>query len=1205
MPNKKNKGNDSASTVGDFPIVGIGASAGGLDAFKLLLKAIPRKSGMAYILVQHLSPSHESILPEILSKISKTPVIEIKDNTPIEPDVIYVVPANKVLTVTDRKLQLTPRDDEQSNHPIDIFFMSLAAVHQSLTIGIVLSGSGSDGSLGLKAIKENGGITLAQDVDSASYQGMPQSAIATGMVDFVLPPGKIPEQLLKIRNSYSTSLSDTEEVMNKEEENTFRQILSILREYSGVDFSYYKQPTIRRRIARRMMIRKVEKLDAYLKYLRTHKEEQNNLYQDVLIPVTSFFRDPEFSQTITGTVLPALFKNKPAGEPFRLWIAGCSTGEEVYSLAICLHEFLGDQFSTHRIQIFGTDISENAISQARTGQYSKGITANVSHQRLREYFIKTEAGYQVNKLVRDVCVFAVHNFLKDPPFSNMDIISCRNVLIYMNSYLQNKSFSVFHYALKEKGLLVLGKSETPGTNSVYFSPIARGEKIYTRKAVRGRFTPIAGDRYTDQAGISEGKIPSLTTSEEDFRRKAENILLSRYTPPAVIINEEMDIVHVHGSLASFLEPSPGKPTFNLLKMAREGLGFELRNALHKAKENNAAVIKEHLPVRDNGKKFTVTIEVIPFTDTVERHYMVLFHKTSIVPEESSATIENSSPHQVKLRDALKQIKQLEKELAQVREDMRTISEEQEAANEELQSANEELLSSSEELQSLNEELETSKEELQSSNEELTVVNQELNDKQDQLNESLHYTESIIATIREPLVILDKAMRVKSANASFYAKFQLTTEQTVGKFFYELQNHQWDVDILRSQLEKVLPARTEMKDLEITVHFPHLGERTMLMNAKQVMSKDAVKLVLLAIEDVTEIRNKERQLQASETKFKQLAETTPLMVWTASPEGKRTYSNAFILQYTGRKFESLLEDGWHTYISPIDLEKMVKQWRYAISGDEDSIIEYRIRRNDGKFQWHRSIAVPQKDQNGKVIGWVGVNIDIEDEISAAQRKDDFINIASHELRTPLTSLKGYVQLMQQEFRSVNDQASLQMTDKVYHHVDKLTSMINVLFNVAKVNEGQLQLRKTEFELDTLITEVGEMMQQNFSKHRVQLELNAHKAITADRDKIEQVLTNLIANAIKFSPQADRVVVTSTTSGATVTFCVRDFGMGINADMQSRIFNRYFRVENKKVQNLPGLGLGLFIVSEIVKLHGGMVSVTSEINQGAVFCVTLPL
>ncbi len=870
---KSNKDKVKILSSNLFPVVGVGASAGGLDAFKQLLKAVPENSGMAYILVQHLDPAHDSILAEILQKFTRIPVQEITNNIQVEADHIYIIPSNKLLTATDGVLQLSARlPKSQRNLPIDVFFTSLAEVHQNHAIGIVLSGTASDGTLGLKAIKEHGGITFAQTQESAAYDGMPQSAIEAGVVDFILSPDRIPQKLLEVHKTFNHVPGNGTDGTIDNQDEIFRQIISILRIRRGVDFTYYKQTTIRRRITRRMALSMKSDLGEYVDYLKDNDSEQDILFQDLLIPVTQFIRDPKVFETLAETVFPALMKDRRGNDPLRVWVPGCSTGEEAYSIMMSFQEYLGDKASTVKMQIFATDISELSIQKARTGQYSKSETASLSSARLQQFFTKIDGAYRLNKNLRDCCVFACHNYLKDPPFAKIDLISCRNSLIYLEPFLQKKALTTFHYALKEKGFLLLGKSETTAQAMDLYNTFDKSNKLYTRKLVKGSFLHVLGDRTSPVLRNGQQIIVAPEINKDDFQKSGDELLLSRFVPPAVIVNDLMDIVQVRGATGPWLEFSPGTPSLNVLKMAREGLAFELRNALHKAKKQKTSVIKTNITVKYAGNEQQVTIEVIPLPHTIELYFLILFKDDVTVPEPKivkpfgKAKIERFD---IKLSQALSRNQHLQKELAQVREDMKTLTEDQEAANEELQSANEELLSGSEELQSLNEELETSKEEVQTSNEELVIVNQELYDRNEQLNASRLFAESVVSTIREPLIVLNKELKVKSANKSFYERFHATPEGTVGKILFDVGKKQWNIAGLRGMLEKVLPRQTSIEDFEVTHDFAGLGKRTMLFYATRIMTEHLdEQSILMAIEDVTDKRKVEMETKLFEETLEQ-------------------------------------------------------------------------------------------------------------------------------------------------------------------------------------------------------------------------------------------------------------------------------------------------------------------------------------------------
>lgn len=855
-----------------FSVVGIGASAGGLDAFKKLLKEIPIDSGSAYVLVQHLDPTHESLLADLLQKVTALPVLQIKDKIVVEPDHIYIIPINKMLVDKAGVLQLRPRPGKGKPHlPIDLFFTSLAEAHGAKAIGIVLSGTGSDGTLGLKAIKDYGGITLAQKEDTAEYVEMPKRAIQGNVADFILSPEEMPAKLLEI-----TKTMHGDSHIQEQDVSIFNQIISLLRVRKGTDFTYYKQTTIHRRILRRMAILKFEEPGLYLKHLRENKKEQDALYQDLLIPVTNFFRDADAFENLSKLVFPKVAKSKSEHDTVRIWVAGCSTGEEAYSIAICMKEFLGR--AKTKVQIFATDISEPAIAKARAGVYSKQDLEGVSTHRLQEFFTKTNGSYTVCKEIRDMCVFALHNFLNEPPFHKMDLISCRNVLIYMEQYLQKKALTTFHYSLNPKGFLFLGKSERSNSSPDLFISTGNHDKLFIRQDVPGRLVPLTGRRIEEKF-IGKVANHKQENVRMDFQKEADDLMFRKYTPPGVVVNEALDVMHYNGNTGPYLEQAPGKPTHNLLKLAKAELGFELRSLLHKAKKNyssgspeNQSFTKDSIPVNVNGNTLIIGLEVIALPNTVDSYYLILFHSQS-VRQAAPAKTRKGTPSK---NDYDLRIEQLERELRQTREDLRGITEDQEAYNEELQSANEELQSGSEELQSLNEELETSKEELESTNEELSVVNQEMISMNEQITAERNYSEAVIATIREPLLVLSQNLHVKSANDSFYEKFRANEQETEGQLIFDLGNRQWNIPELRTMLESILPAKSSFSGFEVNYDFPDIGPRIMLLNACEIIreSKDE-KLILLAIEDITEQKELIRLVEESEMRFRNMLMQSPV------------------------------------------------------------------------------------------------------------------------------------------------------------------------------------------------------------------------------------------------------------------------------------------------------------------------------------------
>lgn len=971
-----------------FPVVGVGASAGGLTAFKKFIKSIPEDSGMAYVLVQHLAPDYDSVLPELLQKITNIPVQEISDEMKVKPNNIYIIPSNKMLLSNDGKLELSPRPDKSEklqNLPIDLFFTSLAWVHQSHSIGVVLSGTGSDGTEGLRAIKEHGGITFTQDLKTAEYDGMPKSAEAAGVVDFALPPDKIPAKILETIKKIEAKEADVDdEEYDEQDEKVFKEILSLLRTRKGTDFTYYKQTTIRRRILRRMALNNKEEPIEYLDQLKSNPLEQDVLYQDFLIPVTTFFRDGPVFENLCKTTFPNIIKNKKDGVPIRVGVAACSTGQEAYTMAICLLEFFKNSSSLgprEKIQIFGTDISQPAIEKSRKGIYTKTEVQDLSPERLQKYFTKRDGHYQINKEVREMCVFALHDFLREPPFGKMDLISCRNVLIYMQPYLQKKALTTFHYALIQNGYLLLGKSETVSNVPDLFAASEKKYKIYTRKNKRGRFMLVTSKRR--EQNIQDINTESRTeNTRTDFQRIADDVILSNYSPAGVVVNESMDIVHFRGNTGKFLEQSPGKPTHNLFKMAKLGLGFELRNILHNVRKNEqndpegkSPVVKKDILIDDNDQTFSISIEAVPLPKLVEPHYLVLFHDhgLAVFNEEISTAPKNEEKDN--------RIKQLEQELSQTRENMRSITEEQEAANEELQSGNEELESNSEELQSLNEELETSQEELQSTNEELTSLNQELHSLNAQLTSARDYAEVVVDTIWEPLLILDKNLHVKTANKAFYKTFKVEEGQTEGELVYDIGNKQWDIPELRTLLGNILPEKKSFTNFEVTHDFQKIGTKTMLLNARQIFTPhDEDNRILLSVEDITEAKKS----GAKNARLSAIVESSEDSIISKSLEGTITSWNKGAERTFGYIAEEIIGKHISTIIPPEYQQEQNKILETVKKGGKVNGFESIRITKKGKIVPISLTGSPLKDAEGKIIGVSEISRDITDRKKAEEK-----------------------------------------------------------------------------------------------------------------------------------------------------------------------------------------------------------------------------
>jgi two-component system CheB/CheR fusion protein len=754
----------------DFPIVGLGASAGGLEALEAFFSHMRHDSGIGFVIIQHLSPKHKSIMASLLGKDTQMKVLEIKDGMKVKPDHVYLNPPNKDVIIINGALQLMdPVKTGGINLPIDSFFRSMAEEMGEKAICVILSGTATDGTLGLKAVKGGGGLVMVQDPDSAKYDGMPRSAISTGIVDFILPVEKIPAELVKYVKAPYIGRPKRISVTDGLFTNYIQKVFSLIREATGHDLSHYKQTTIRRRIERRMAIHQINKIADYVKYLKQTPHEVDILFKDMLIGVTNFFRDPEAFKVLKEQVLPALLKNKDRDSLIRIWSVGCSTGEEAYSMAILFSEAMELVKQHFNIQVFASDIDAQAIDYARLGTYPDSIAADVSQERLNQYFVKENNVYKVKKKIRDMILFAVQSVIKDPPFSKIDLVSCRNLLIYMDSKLQKKVLPLCHYTLNHDGILFLGTSESIGEFTDLFHPIDRKWKIFQRK-------DVFVERAVDYANMpfyhrlklgdnDEKKVPG----EMDIQRAAKKVILENFALPGVLVNEKYEIIHFMGKTDKYLETPVGKARFNILSMAREGLRFKLSTALQNAVRQKRTTTYNSLRIKYNGEFRTIDLTVRPLTEFAGTPVYLLVMFDDKTPPEKPA---KKRGEKVAKNESDPFIVSLERELESTKEHLQTTIEEMETSNEELKSTNEELQSVNEELQSTNEEVETSKEELQSTNEELITVNTELQNKLDELSQANNDINNLLASTQIGTIFLNTDLNIKRFTPSATDIFNL-------------------------------------------------------------------------------------------------------------------------------------------------------------------------------------------------------------------------------------------------------------------------------------------------------------------------------------------------------------------------------------------------------------------------------------------------
>jgi two-component system CheB/CheR fusion protein len=824
-------GSSEAPPEASFPIVGIGASAGGLAAFEAFFSGMPAAvdPGMAFVLVQHLAPDHKSILTELIRRYTRMQVFEVEDGMVVRPNCTYIIPPNRDMAFFNGTLQLLePLALRGQRLPIDYFFRSLAQNQRERAIGIVLTGTGSDGTLGVRAIKGEGGMVMVQSTASSEFNGMPQSAIATGLVDFQLPPAEMPAQLIAYANHAFGVVLHSVSSSTPNAENALKKIFILLRNQTGHDFSQYKPHTIQRRIERRLAVHRIAAVDDYVKYLQQTPPEVDALFRDLLIGVTNFFRDPEAFQALEEQVIPHLFDDKPAGSAIRVWSPGCSTGEEAYSIAILLQERQEILKQSYTLQVFATDIDSHAIATARAGLYPASIAADVSPERLARFFTAEQdgSGYRIHKGIRDILIFSEQDVLKDPPFSKIDLISCRNLMIYLGAVLQKKLIRLFHYALNPGGRLFLGTSESMGDADDLFAALDRIAKLYqrtegfhsARRTTLGQLLPPLPLASEPLPRRSDKRTRAV---KPHLRELTEQALLRQVAPTAALVNAQGDILYLHGRTGMYLEPAPGEVGINnILKMAREGLKRDLTVALHKAAAIKDMVCVPGIGVKTNGHFTTVDLTVTPVaTDSPATSALPLF----LVILKKALPLENSSAREIAPfigaeaggagSDVDLRIEALKQELHTKEEFLQSTNEELETSNEEIKSTNEELQSTNEELQSTNEELETAKEELQSVNEELSTVNTELQIKVVDLSRANNDMNNLLAGTGIATVFVDQQLRILRFTPSATRIINLILSdlgRPVGHIVSNLVDYQSLLDDAQAVLDTLIPKEIDVQ-----------------------------------------------------------------------------------------------------------------------------------------------------------------------------------------------------------------------------------------------------------------------------------------------------------------------------------------------------------------------------------------------------------
>lgn len=1205
-----------------FRVVGVGCSAGGLEAVTDLLGHLAHDTGMAFVLVQHLDPAHESLLTPLLARATEMPVVTAEDGMAVEPDHLYIIPPDKTLELGAGTLSLSPRARSvESHYTINRFFRSLATAQQHLGIGVVLSGADSDGALGVAAIKEQGGVVLAQEPSSATHGGMPRHAIDTGCVDLIGPPGQLADELQRLAGTSPETLVATPAIADGALRNVFR----ILQTATDVDFSFYKPSTIHRRLARRMALVGAETVPAYLKYLQGRPSEIDSLYLDLLINVTRFFRDTQAFEALRETAWPAVLAARDGQErPIRVWVPGCSTGEECYSLAVCLFEYLEEHTPGTPVQIFGTDVSESVLERARAGIYPEDIKLDVSPDRLRRFFARTDNGFQITKALRDSCVFARQNLTKDPPFSGLDLISCRNVLIYFTAQAQRRVLPVFHFALRPNGFLLLGSAETVGAaHGDLFRVADKASNLYAKEQVPTRFDWELG-RFEGSGppvpAAPEAQAPATRAMRQDPSREVDRVLLDMFAPPGLVVTDSLDVVHFRGDTRHFLAPSSGQASLNLLKLLRTELLPGVPRALRAARGRIGPTRRPAGRLEIDGHEVDVSVDVVPIPLSGRTsYYLVLF--------EVSGDHRARHVQPVRRAGGTRRVRELEESLVAAKEALRTLVDEQASVNEELRSANEEVIASNEELHATNEELEAAREELQATNEELATLNEQLQTRNRELSHLTSDLTNLLASLSMPILMVGRDLRFRRITP-LATRVLNVRPSDVGRPMSEIRTRLSGPPLeglVQEVLETLVAREIEIEDAE--------GRWWQVRVRPSKTEQQQIDGVVIVLVDITDLKTVAAGLQAAREHADRIVATVrePLLVLDGAGRirsANRAFCRAFQVNAGDVEGRWLAEIGNGQWGRPeiAGLLKTIPRDDHAfhqveVEGAFEPLGERRLMLTARRLDAHvgedgavllaiddvteRAHAEQAREASDKEV-LLGER-EARAEAEAANRaKDVFLATLSHELRTPLTSMLGWIRMLR---GGKLDAPSVERAlEAIERNTKAQVQLIEDLLDVSRVTSGKLRLDFRPVDVARAVGAAVDAIRPAALVKDITLtvDIGGDGTVLGDRDRLQQVVWNMLSNAIKFTPKAGRVEVGLHRAGARLRLMVRDTGMGIAPEVLPHVFDRFQQGSDSPTRPQGGLGLGLAIVRHIVELHGGTVTAQSDgANRGAVFTVELPL
>ena len=1214
-----------------FPVVGIGASAGGLPALLSLFENIPDKSGMAFVIILHLSPKHQSNADQVLQRVTRMPVIQVTEKVKLEANHVYVIAPSMQLAMMDGSLDVVEMERPRGQHvAIDAFFRTLAESQQERAIVLVLSGTGGDGAVGIARVKEKGGVILVQNPGDAEHDGMPLAALSTGLVDFVLPVVEMPQKLIDLWRNASiielpvvgpedadaVPLTEPDEFANAEQ--ALQRILGLLRLQTGHDFRHYKRATVLRRIERRMQVRSMQSLPEYLRLLEADIAEHKLLLNDLLIGVTNFFRDREAFETLEREIIPAIFRDRQPNEEVRAWTAGCATGEEAYSMAMLLADQAALMPQPPAFQVFASDIDEQAIAIARAGLYPTSIVTDVPPGRLRQHFSRDEGRYHIRKAIRDRILFAVHNLLRDPPFSRIDVVSCRNLLIYLNRDIQQRVLETFHFALKPGGYLFLGSSESAESVDELFVPVDKKNRIYRARA-SVRSIPHRGHHSAPASlHLPEPRNLAAAGRRQSSLAEVHQRALAQFAPPSVVVDSDHNIVHMSETAARYMRLVGGEPSRDILALVLPELRIDLRSALYQVQNSGTSVEGRQVTLARTDHPVAIGLTVRPFRDEEagQDFLLVLFSEVELSRDQPSADGRGQGDDMV--------LSQLEAELQRKKQLLQETIEHAEVSNEELRAANEELQAINEELRSATEELETSKEELQSVNEELITVNYELKLKVEETGKANDDLNNLIASTDIATIFVDSAMRIKRFTPRAADIFSIIPSDT-GRSLLDL-THRLDY---RDLADDVTMTFNSLRMVEREVRSQD-GRYYIVRLLPYRTTEDRIEGAVMTFFDITGRREAEEKLRAGEARMRLVAESTKdYAIVTMDHDGRVTSWNHGAermfgyrdTEVTGRTLDFLfLSEERERGAAAEEIERarrdgraINERWHVRKDGSQLFCSGEITQIESGDFRGYAMIVRDDSErvrhEREREQTLTTEQRSRSDAENAAALKDEFLAVMAHELRHPLNLIHINVELLSRLAETRQVPTVARSTGVIRNAVMSQAKLIDDLLDMSRVHTGKLTMSMAPVELGALVQGAVDAVRADPGAERLGIDVRGQGSnlrVMADSVRLEQVVMNLLSNAVKFTPPGGTISVALECENGAARIDVSDTGQGIAPGFLPQVFEMFAQPGSVTTRAKGGLGIGLALVREIVNLHGGRVEAFSEgVGKGARFSVWLPL